>query len=108
MLKITFLAISILLVLLLLVYKLHICKLKRTSRTSLYISVIAGVLLLYILCGMIFPLFVSGALNKMVIFLFAISPFIIGKFATYEKEKIFSYIQILTVAFSAFYVLIVV
>lgn len=107
MLKLIFILISSILVLLLSIYKLFLSKQKRTPGISVFVSAIGGVLLAYILCSFALAIFISGMIYKTVIILLGLSPFIIGKFATYEKENIFSYLQIFIVAFGIFYVLIV-
>ena len=107
MLKLIFILISIVLALMLSIYKLFLAKQKRTPAISSFVSAIAGVMLTYILCAFVFSIYISGMLNKLIIILLGISPFIIGKFATYEKENIYSYIQIFIVSFGIFYVLII-
>jgi hypothetical protein len=107
MLKILFLIFSILLVLFMFVYKKFVCKLKRTSKTSVFVSFLAGILLFYILTTILYAITTKGILNKVILMLLAFSPFIIGKFATYEKEKLYSYLQILIVTFGIFYVLMI-
>ena len=102
MLKIFFISISVILTLLLSIYKLVICKLKRTSKVSLYISIITGFLFFYIISAIVLSIFTPSV----TVLLFGISPFIIGKFATYEKENFYSWAQIFLILFSIFYVLL--
>ena len=94
MFKSLFLVFSILLALFLLIYKLFICRLKRTPKISLYVSGIAGMMLCYILSAIMCVIFEQGILNKILYIFFGLSPFLIGKFATYKNESFFSYIQI--------------
>ena len=107
MFKLIFLIASLLLFLFLFVYKVYICKLKRTPKISAFVSAIGGVLLFYILSSFVYGIFVVGIVNKIILFLLTLSPFVIGKFATYEKERLYSCIQIFVVAFGFFYVLII-
>lgn len=106
-LKIGFILFGIILFLLLCTYKLFIEKRKRTEKTALFVSFTGAVLLLYVLSGILFALFVFGIISKLIILIFAVSPFIIGKAATYEKEKFYSYMQILYIAVSIIYAFIV-
>ena len=90
-----------------LAYKLFISKKKRTEKTALYVSFMGAVLLLYVLSGILFAIFAPTLISKAVIVFFAVSPFIIGKAATYEKEGFYSFIQIFCVVMSFFYAFIV-
>ena len=106
MLKIIFIVISVLLALILILYKLLISKLKRTSNTSVYISFMTGMLLIYILGAFVLSTYTQDIFSKIIIFVFGLSPFIVGKFATYEKENLYSWIQISIITFGIFYVLL--
>ena len=89
MLKLIFILISIILALMLSIYKLFLAKQKRTPAISLFVSAIGGVLLVYILSCFIYAILISGMVHKIMVILLGLSPFIIGKFATYEKENIY-------------------
>ena len=102
-LKFGFILFGILLFLLFCIYKLFVEKKERTEKTATYVSFMGGVLLLYVLSGVLFAIFAPTILSKAVIAIFALSPFIIGKIATYEKEKFYSFIQILCIVMSLFY-----
>ena len=43
----------------------------------------------------------SGIKYKIMMIFFALTPFIIGKMATYQKVKLYSFVQILIMLFSA-------
>ena len=106
MLETMFIFIAGLLVFILSLYKLFICKLKRTSKTSLYISFMTGILLIYILSAVLLVIFEPEIWSKIIILIFGLSPFIIGRLATYEKENMYSWIQIGTITLGIFYVLL--
>lgn len=106
MLKLFFLLISILLFISLALYKLIISKHERTPKVSVYVSVVTGFLFFYILISILSMIFISGITNKIVFLFLGVTPFVIGKFATYKKENLYSWLQILTVLFGIFYVLL--
>lgn len=61
---------------------------------------------LYILCALIFSIysFVKfGFIKGGIMLLFAISPFILGKFATYKTKYIFTIIQFLCIILNVLY-----
>lgn len=61
---------------------------------------------LYILCAFAFSIFAFlkyGFLDGFVMFLFAMSPFIIGKFATYKTKYLFTIIQFLCIILNIVY-----
>lgn len=102
-LKFGFIIAGFLLFALLCIYKLVISKRKRTDKTSIYVSVMGAVLGIYVLCGVFFAIFAPTNLSKLIIAIFTLSPFIIGKVATYEKENFYSFLQIFCIAMSLFY-----
>lgn len=82
------------------IHKLYISKQKNIMIASHFIASMAIFMSLYILSGIILALIIPNIVNKLIILVFALSPFIIGKFATYNKEKIYSFIQIVCVLIS--------
>ena len=106
-LKILFIIIGFILFLMLSFYKLYLCKKPRTEKVSVFVSGLGAIFLLYIVIAVLLAIFIPGIINKSVLLFFGISPFIIGKLATYEKEKIYSLIQILFVAVSVIYTFII-
>lgn len=106
-LKFFFVLSSILLFILLSIYKLFISKQKRTEKTAAFISFIGAITLLYVLSGILFAIFTPKLINKFIIAIFAVSPFVIGRLATYEKENFYSFLQIFCVAISAIFTFIV-
>ena len=106
MFKFLFLIISVILFCLLSVYKMYICKLKRSPKISVFVSLITGMLLLYVLCAFVGVILVPGILNKIVLLILGIIPFIIGRLATYEKENIYSYLQIFIILSGVIYIIL--
>lgn len=75
-------------------------KIKDNLKISAFVSFIAGVLLAYIVLAILLAIFGKGGIYKVLMAFFAVSPFIIGRFANYEKVKIYSFIQILLAGIS--------
>lgn len=95
MLKIIIAVSGLLFVLSIIIHKLFVSKIKDNMKISHFLALIAIFMALYVISGILF------AFKSNILFiLFALSPFIIGKFATYEKEKIYSFIQIFCVLLS--------
>ena len=100
MLKVIFMISGFLFVFSIIIHKLYISKQKNIMIASHFIASMAVFMGLYTLSGIILALIIPNIINKLLILLFALSPFIIGKFATYNKEKIYSLIQIICVLIS--------
>ena len=75
-------------------------KLKDNLKISSFISFIGGILLFYIILAVLLAIFESNGIYRAMMAFFAVSPFLIGKLATYEKIKIYSIIQIVLVIIS--------
>ena len=97
MLKVLFITASIALALLLSIYKLFICKHKQSAKISEFVSLMTGILLIYVIISIIYGIVINGFLNKILLLFLGLSPFIIGKFVTYENEKLYSWLQITVV-----------
>lgn len=95
---------GLLFILSIILHKLYISKQKDMMKASNFIASMAIFIGLYILSGILLCLFVQPIIYKLIMLLFALSPFIIGKLATYEKEKIYSLIQIFCVLISILFV----
>ena len=88
-----------------LIHKLYVSKLKDMMKVSQFVVIISIFMGIYILSGIVLAFFMPYILNRILVLLFALSPFIIGKFATYTKEKMYSLIQIICVLTSIIFVL---
>ena len=82
-------------------------KFKDLGKLSPFVSSIAIFLLLNELFAIILVCVVPGMINKLVIILFALSPFLIGKIVTYKKLRFYSIIQILCVILSIGFVALI-
>lgn len=78
------------------IQKIFMSKLKNSA----YPALIAVLLIFYVLISLL--LFIAKF--EPIMFLFAISPFIIGKLATYKTENLYSLLQIFCILLSAFLV----
>ena len=92
---------SILYTISVILHKLYISKQKDNLKASSFVAFIAGMLFLYIILCIALAIFSPVITKKIILLLFAISPFIIGKLATYEKEKLYSIIQIVIMLISS-------
>lgn len=106
-LEILFGGLAFILLLLMLFREMGITKKLSPMRASDYVSSMAGFLFAYIVIAFMLAVFTPGGINKIVMALFGISPFIIGKLVTYKKVKRYSFIQILCVILSLVYVYII-
>ncbi len=104
-LKILYMLCGILYVISVIFHKTYFSKLKDNVKISNYLALVASFLLLYILFGLTISLFEKGLFFRTLLFIFSISPFIIGKFANYEKEKLFTLIQFIVIILSVTFVL---
>lgn len=107
LLKYIFILFAFILAFMIMLYKIYIQKQKRTSKTAEYLSVLTWAFALYIISAVILAIFIQGGVNKAVVAIFALSPFIIGKFATYEKESFYSLIQVTCAIISGVYVFLI-
>lgn len=105
-LKILFVIFGILYVLSVILHKIYFSKLKDNVKISNFVALMTLFLLLYIIFGLILVLFVKGIFYKTIVLLFAMSPFIIGKVAVYEKEKIFTTVQFISIFISIIFILL--
>jgi len=100
-----FIVISLLLGSALIINKTYICHVQDNMKKSDYVAGIALLFALYILSGFCLAIFVPGIYCKIIMMLFALSPFIIGRIATYEKEKFYTFVQILSVWVSCIFMI---
>ena len=84
--------------------KVLINKISDNVKQSEFVAFIGLLIMLYSIVGLLLMFFVFGWTSKIVLLLCSIAPFIIGKLATYEKEELFSFIQLIIVLGSVIYV----
>ncbi|MCI1273224.1 MAG: hypothetical protein LKG27_02180 [Clostridiaceae bacterium] len=104
-LKYLFIAIGSLLAILITCGKLFVFKLKDNILVSNYTASIAGGFFLYAISAISLIIFAPNLIDKMLMLMFGLSPFIIGNLATYEKENVFTVIQIITAIASVIFVI---
>lgn len=104
--KVVFIAVSCILAILIILHKAFVSKIKDNIKISHFVASIAFFLALYVIFGIALIFVLKSIFYKFIIFIFAMSPFIIGKLATYKKEKLYSFIQVVSVILSTLVVII--
>ena len=79
--------------------KTYFIKIKDNVKSSEFVALITFSLAFYI----IFALIITLLQKNLLMLCFALLPFVIGKLATYEKEKLYTSMQLFFVIISAFY-----
>ena len=85
---------AILFTLLIFLHKQFTKRVKDNIKVSNFVATMAFSLVIYIICAILIAVFIPSIKYKILMIIFALSPFIIGKFATYEKIKLYSLAQI--------------
>jgi len=106
-LKLLFVFIGILYVISVILHKLYFSRLKDNVKISNYVALIAFFLFLYIILGLILVVFEDKLLYKIIILSFSLAPFMIGKVATYEKEKLYTIMQFILIIISDIFVMLI-
>lgn len=75
------------------------------EKYSDFIATMSFFLAFYVIFTILDCFLIYDIKNKLIMLLFAISPFIIGKVATYEQEKMYSILQLTIILYSAFFAL---
>ena len=75
------------------------------EKYSDFIATMSFFLAFYVIFAILDCFLISDIKNKLIMLLFALSPFIIGKVATYEQEKMYSILQLTVILYSALFVL---
>lgn len=86
--------------------KLFVFKKRKPQFVSDYCATMAGILGVYTVLSMLLAGLFPSASAKMFMFAFALSPFVIGLFATYHTEKYFTVLQVLLLIISTAYVVL--
>ena len=92
---------AILFAALIILHKQFTKRVKDNIQVSNFVATIAFSLVIYIVCAIFAALFIPSIKYKILMIIFALSPFIIGKFATYEKIRLYSFAQITIMIVSA-------
>jgi len=73
-------------------------------KASNYVAIMGFLLVFYVILFLISAILTKNLSNSIFLILFALSPFIIGPFATYEKRKFYTGLQIFTIISSVIYI----
>ena len=92
-----------LLTLLLIIREFGITKKISPMKASDYVSLIAGIMFVYVVCAFLIAIFFPGIHKKITMILFGLMPFIIGKLVTYKKVHFYSIIQMVCIIPSIVY-----
>lgn len=80
---------------------------ENNNKLSPIIAFMAGLVLLYVFLGLILTMLIPIIKYKLIMFLFTLSPFIIGKLVTYKKLKLYSIIQLFCVILSIGFLILI-
>ena len=103
-LKIIFITISAIFSILLITAHIMFIKNLRNILSKCTPAIAIFLILYFIICICFVPI-VNGLINKLIMLLFALLPFIIGQVVSYKKLKIYSIIQIFCVILSIIFVI---
>lgn len=91
---------GILFVILVILHKIHFSKMKDNVKLSHYVAAIVLSLFVYIICALAIAIISNNNITKATMIISALLPFVIGKVATYEKEKFYTTLQIFCIILS--------
>lgn len=80
---------------------------KDSKKSSPFMAFLGGLFIAYILLGLILCILISMLKYKLIMFIFALSPCVIGKLVTYKKLKFYSIVQLLCVILSVVFILLI-
>ena len=84
------------------------CNFKNNKILPVFVSFIAAALVLYVVSALLSVFLLPNISDKIIMLLFAASPFIIGKLVTYPKLKFYSIVQILSIIISIAYIYVLI
>lgn len=102
-----FILISFVLACMIVVQKLIMCKIKDNIKKSDFVAAIAVLFFLYVLFALLLVIFTPVLMSKFIMLVFALSPFIIGRLATFKSENFYSILQVLIILISGCYIFII-
>ena len=105
-LKWLFVLLSLILVCMITYGKLFVFRKKKPQFVSDYCATLAGIIGAYSICGLLLVWLFTPTTDKVVMFGFAVSPFLIGLAATYHTEKYYTLVQLLLLFLGAVYVIL--
>lgn len=104
---ITFVILSFVLVVQLLTLFFGLTKKMEPLKASAYVSSVAMMVFIYVINAVLLAIFLPSLQSKLIMLLFAFSPFIIGKISNYPNLKYFNTLQILCVIMGGAYILLI-
>ena len=84
--------------------KLFVFRKKAPAFVSNYCATMAFVLGFYIIFSLLFVCLLPSHFAKFIMFCFALSPFLYGLVATFNTEKYFTTLQLITMALTVVYI----
>ena len=80
---------------------------KDSKKNSPFMALLAGLFITYILSGLFLCALIPTLKYKLIMLIFTLSPFIIGKLVTYKKLKFYSIFQIFCVILSMVFIILI-
>ena len=80
---------------------------KNSNKFSPVMAFLGGLFIFYIFTGIILTILFPSLKYKLIMLLFTLSPFIIGKLVSYKKLKFYSIVQILCVILSVVFIMLI-
>ena len=102
--KVFYFVVSLVIAAMIIYGKLFVFGKKKAQFVSDYCATMAALIGVYALLSIVFALVFPDALSKIIMFVFALSPFAIGCMASYDTEKYYTILQIILLLFSMSYV----
>ena len=99
--KILFSISAILFCLLIILHKQFTLKVKDNVKISNFVALIAFSLVAYIICALMLGIFTGGIKFRVLMLVFAVMPFIIGRTAKFHTYKLLNSLQMLIMLISA-------
>ena len=101
----TFIILAIILTIQLGTLCFDITKRMKPMTSSNYVSSVAGIMFAYVINAFLLVLLIPDFYSKIIMLCFGLIPFIIGSVVNYRRLMFYSYIQILCVISSGFYII---
>ena len=80
---------------------------KDSKKSSPFMACLGGIFFAYVILGLMLCVLIPAFKYKIIMLVFTLSPFIIGKLVTYKKLKFYSIVQLLCVIFSVVFILLI-
>ena len=81
----------------------YISTVQDNIKASNFVAVMGFLLVFYVISTILIAILDRNILTKILMVLFGLSPFVIGPVATYEKHRLYTFVQVLTILISAIY-----